>query len=258
MVCRMPFSSMKRMSKTSMPSSWTKRFSPASTLRMPIWRMSCGDRAGLWPPMPVSSVGPWPHRQATGMPCRLPEGVSVAVLRSAWASSQSTRRRRPVSRQWRATALMLPMAKLWSPPSISGSRPARSSARVASCSNWFQRATSARCRKPPTAGCSGLSGPWRSPQSRTSMPKSATAWTMPATRKALGPMRAPMRPAPTSVGAPIRLTARGGLMGLWGLMRLALGRWRARATARTGPSGRPARASAPACAAGPAAGRSLA
>jgi hypothetical protein len=41
-------------------------------------------RAGIWPPMPVSISGPWPHRQATGMPWMLPDwrhggGVEVGV-----------------------------------------------------------------------------------------------------------------------------------------------------------------------------------
>ncbi len=70
-----------------------------------------GVIAGTCPPIPVSTSGPWPHRQATGMPWMLPDGVMVAVLRSAWASNHSTRSLRPVSRQWRATALIEPMAR---------------------------------------------------------------------------------------------------------------------------------------------------
>ena len=64
---------------------------PRPPLRMPIWRICSGRIAGISPPMPVSISGPWPHRQATGMPWMLPDGVMVAVLRSAWASNHSTR-----------------------------------------------------------------------------------------------------------------------------------------------------------------------
>src|SRR5256885_8676589 len=65
-------------------------------------------------------ICPRPHRLATGMPCRLPLGEISGVLQSAWASSQITRIARPRRRQWAATALIEPMARLWSPPSISG------------------------------------------------------------------------------------------------------------------------------------------
>ena len=86
----------------------TSFFSPMSTERMPIWRMSSGRIAGVVPPSAVSAFGPSPHRQATGMPCTLPEGVTWCVLKSACASSQSTRSFLPVARQWFATAVMLP------------------------------------------------------------------------------------------------------------------------------------------------------
>ena len=75
---------------------------------MPIWRTTLASMAGVVPPMPVSSAGPWPHSSATGMPWMLPLGVRAAVLKSAWASSHNTRSCLPVSRQWRATALMEP------------------------------------------------------------------------------------------------------------------------------------------------------
>ncbi len=66
------------------------------------------------------------------MPWMLPDGVSSAVLKSACASTQMMRSFLPVARQWAATALIDPMARLWSPPSRIGSRPAASSAAVAS------------------------------------------------------------------------------------------------------------------------------
>lgn len=80
------------------------------------------------------------------MPCKLPLGVSAEVLKSACASSQSTRSLRPVARQWRATALMEPMAKQWSPPSRMGRRPFVSSAYTASCTARFHATTSSRWR----------------------------------------------------------------------------------------------------------------
>ena len=95
---------------------------------MPICRTHLGEMAGTWPPISMSSLGPKPHRQATGMPWMLPLGVSALVLKSAWASSHSTRSFLPVSRQWRATALMEPRPRQWSPPSRMGMRPVLSSA----------------------------------------------------------------------------------------------------------------------------------
>ncbi len=104
------------------------RFSSGSTERMPICRTCSGNSAGALPPRWVSVSGPSPHRQATGMPCTLPEGVTSLVLKSECASSHSTRNGRPCSRQYLATAVMEPMPRQWSPPSMIGMRPARSSA----------------------------------------------------------------------------------------------------------------------------------
>ena len=80
------------------------------------------------PPNRVSASGPSPHRQATGMPCTLPDGVTSLVLKSECASSHSTRRSLPCSRHQRATAVIEPMPRQWSPPSMIGMRPACSSA----------------------------------------------------------------------------------------------------------------------------------
>ena len=62
----------------------------------------------------------WLDAHAAGIPCTLPLGVMALVLKSACASNHSTRRRRPRARQYDATALMDPMARLWSPPSTMG------------------------------------------------------------------------------------------------------------------------------------------
>ena len=75
-----------------------------------------------------------------------PEGVIVQVLKSACASIQSTRSLRPWARQWRATAVIDPIARLWSPPSITGMRPAASSAADISITARFQATTSSRWR----------------------------------------------------------------------------------------------------------------
>ena len=58
------------------------------------------------------------------MPCRLPLGVVSGVLKSAWASSQSTARRRPAAAQCRAMPLIVPMEIEWSPPRKTGTPPA--------------------------------------------------------------------------------------------------------------------------------------
>src|SRR5205807_765974 len=96
------------MSNTSSPCSWRKRFSPASTLRTPSSRTHEGSSAGVVPQSPVSAAGPKPHRQASGMPWTLPLGESSLVLKSACASSHSTRSFLPCSRQYRATAPIEP------------------------------------------------------------------------------------------------------------------------------------------------------
>ena len=96
--------------------------------------------------MPVSSSGPSPSRQATGMPWMFPEGVSSLVLMSAWASTQMTRSFLPALRQCAAMALMLPMARLWSPPISTGIRPSASSAATASRTARFHSITSGRWR----------------------------------------------------------------------------------------------------------------
>ncbi len=80
------------------------------------------------------------------MPWMLPLGVRSAVLKSAWASSQITRRRRPVSRQRRAAALTEPIERQWSPPSMIGTTPSTSAVYIASCTTVFHATTSSRCR----------------------------------------------------------------------------------------------------------------
>lgn len=56
-----------------------------------------------------------------------PEGEIAGMLKSAWASSQSTKSFRPCSRQWRATPLTEPIDRLWSPPRKIGVAPVRAS-----------------------------------------------------------------------------------------------------------------------------------
>ena len=55
----------------------------------------------------------------------------------------------------------------------------------------------------------GFGGPARLPQSRTSKPRLPSAAGSPATRSASGPIEAPRSLAPTSVGAPMRLSGAG-------------------------------------------------
>ena len=102
--------------------------------------------AGASPPSFVSASGPMPHRHATGIPWMLPDGVTSLVLKSECASSQSTRSFLPACRQWRATAVIEPIARQWSPPIMIGRRPRASSAAVASMTARFQATTSSRWR----------------------------------------------------------------------------------------------------------------
>ncbi|MCY1378644.1 hypothetical protein D9M69_662990 [compost metagenome] len=134
------------MSYTSTLWSLISRFSSGSTERMPICRTIDGVIAGASPPSLVSASGPMPHRQATGMPWMLPEGVTSLVLKSECASSHSTRSFLPTLRQCCATAVMEPMARQWSPPSMMGNRCWASSVAVASITARFHATTSSRCR----------------------------------------------------------------------------------------------------------------
>jgi hypothetical protein len=112
-------------------------FRPASTLRMPIWRIHFGLIAGTWPPISISSCGPWPHRHATGMPCRLPlgrEDVGVEVgMRVEPQDAQLLVRFAAVARHRADRA----EPRQWSPPSRIGRRPMPSSVCTASCTALF-------------------------------------------------------------------------------------------------------------------------
>ena len=203
MVVRMPCSSMWRMSNTWRPSVRMASFSSASTLRMPMKRIASGGSAARSPLQPVSTAGPWPSRHDTGMPCRLPLGLVVSVLTSECASSHSTRSLRPRLRACQATALIEPIARQWSPPSISGTWPAPSTSSTAAYTARFQAITSSRWRSPLAGGAQGVAGPARLPRSTSAKPWRTSASASPATRSASGPMPAPRTLAPTSVGAPI-------------------------------------------------------
>ena len=180
------------------------RFSLASTLRSPTWQKAEAGSAGTQSDSAAKAAGPSPQRLATGMPCRLPLGELSGVLQSECASSHSTRRCLPVARQCRATALMEPVASVWSPPSTIGSCSCCSARSTASCAMWFQARHSARLRTPWVSRAPrGLAGPARLPRSCTARPSRSSAGPSCATRKASGPMAEPRREAPTSVGSPI-------------------------------------------------------
>ena len=146
------------MSKTARSWSWTKRLSPGSTLRMPTWRTHCGSMAGAEPPISVSSLGSVPA-QAGHAACRagFRSGLSSRVLKSACASSQTTRSRRSVSRQRRATAAIEPMreAVIAAQAGSAGGRPqARGTPRRAPRGSTPPLRRD--CGSPPTAGRPGI------------------------------------------------------------------------------------------------------
>ena len=92
-------------------------------------RRTFGDE----PPMRASSAGSGPSSAASGMPCTLPLGDVAGVFMSPCASIQS----RPIGSCLRASAPTSadaptdPAARLWSPPSTSGSAPSASDAQRA-------------------------------------------------------------------------------------------------------------------------------
>jgi hypothetical protein len=197
------------MSNTSSPASCTRRFSPASTLRMPIWRTA---RAGGWPARvpaicTVKRFGAVAAQAGHGHAVQVAAGRELAGVEvGVGVEPQHTQPAAGAAGNGAPRRLMLPTARQWSPPSRMGKprpaavRPARRRARPGS-------------RPPPgpgggsrpSAGSQGLAGPLRLPRSATSRPCACRARCRPATRKASGPMLAPRAPAPMSVGAPIRL-----------------------------------------------------
>jgi hypothetical protein len=110
------------------------------------------------------------------------------------------------SRQWRATALMEPMPRQWSPPSMMGRRPACSSAYTASCSNLVPGDHFGQVAKAVDGVQPGVGGAAQVAAVAHVQTELRHRLWRPATRRASGPMRAPRLPAPTSVGTPIRLT----------------------------------------------------
>jgi hypothetical protein len=113
---------------------------------MPIWRTTFGLMAGTCAAdldqllRPVAAQAG--HRHAVDVAAgREHAGVEVGVRVQPQHAQLLAG-----SRQWRATALMLPMPRQWSPPSRMGSGPSCSSACTASCTAWFQATTSGRWR----------------------------------------------------------------------------------------------------------------
>ena len=96
MMAAAPRSSTVRMSKTLTPRSPIASRSAGSIERMPSWKTLFGGTSGRSAGrMPVEAASP--QKKATGMPCMLPDGEVCGVLKSAWASSQSTKSGRPTS-----------------------------------------------------------------------------------------------------------------------------------------------------------------
>ena len=99
-----PNSSIRRMSTTLTPRARRSSRSPRSIERMPNrWRLFGRDgRARLVAEHLPRDPGS-PASSAADMPCMLPDGVVVGVLKSACASSHSTNSGAPASCAWRAT-----------------------------------------------------------------------------------------------------------------------------------------------------------
>jgi hypothetical protein len=179
-----------------------------STLRMPIWRTTFGLIAGTVPPISTSSAravaAQAGHRHAVDVAAgRERAGVEVGVR----VEPQHAQLLAGLSRQWRATALMLPMPRQWSPPSRIGRRPAaarraprraRRGSRPPPRPGGGSRPPAAARGWPGRRGCRGRAPPGRAFQRRLQAGHA----------QASGPMLAPRVPAPMSVGAPIRLTWR--------------------------------------------------
>ena len=127
MVLRMPCSSMWRMSNTCSPSARIACFSSASTLRMPMKSMSSGrDRGALAAPahQRLRTVAQQAsHRHAVQVAAGA-DGFGVDVGVRVQPDHAQVLALAPAA--CRATALMEPMARQWSPPISSGTWPAPS------------------------------------------------------------------------------------------------------------------------------------
>ena len=152
-----PNSSMWRMSVTSTSRSATSARSPSSIERRPNRCTRVGSRMGRSgsanrPARPGS-----PQSAASGMPWRLPEGEVSGVLKSACASSQSTKSGRALRAQWRIAPSTVPSDRLWSPPTTRGRSPASSAASTRRARARLQAATAGTPTAP--AGPSGARSP---------------------------------------------------------------------------------------------------
>ena len=148
-----PRASSSDIVKTRTPSSCTRVVSVGSTSRTPMMATSAGSRAGPWGHSAVvSSGGPRPSRQASGIPWMLPDGEVALVFMSVWASTQMTPSRSPRPWNLREIPEMVPIAMEWSPPSTSGNVPSADTASTRSASRVTTRAISGRKRRLPGPG----------------------------------------------------------------------------------------------------------
>ena len=164
-----------------------------------------GWTLGGAPPMPANSAGSGPRSAASGMPWTLPLCDVAGVFMSPCASIHS----RPIGSCFvvfahSAEALTDPAARLWSPPSTSGSAPSASDARALSYNIRHTCAMSPMnfLRSSERSRVSGI-GDGRSPLSTTGTPRLARRSPRPAIRSADGPMSTPRRLPPRSRGTPM-------------------------------------------------------
>ncbi len=90
---------------------------------MPMSTVFRGSTFGEKPPMPESSAGSGPSRDASGIPCTLPLLLLAGVFMSPCASTQISPILPSARRANSEVAATEPAARLWSPPSTTGVPP---------------------------------------------------------------------------------------------------------------------------------------
>ena len=137
-----------------------------------------GSSAGSGHASLSNAAPPRPSAAASGMPWTLPLGVVCGVLRSPWASIQSTAPGPPAAA---ASPPSVPSAIEWSPPSTIGIRPSPSASptRRATRSQVLRIAVRKRARGSPLAVASATAVATL-PQSAQSTPSEVRRSSRPA------------------------------------------------------------------------------
>ena len=182
-----------------MPFARSISFSARSTSLSPMYTSFFSDTlwsSSIHPNGPPFSPSASPVRNASGIPWMFPLHDDSGVLMSACASTHTTASSLPsLRRTARATPAMLPMAMLWSPPSVSTKRPAAACACTCSERRRVAAETAAGRFIPRTSGSAAGTRSayvWIVASKETLKRSSSRSWSMrPASMRAWGAASTP-------------------------------------------------------------------